>query len=552
MSDWRCKLRSWNAWQAYVNHIRSDREVQAVTLEMKEKYRKEQLSLKFHRKHLLLRCVRAWQQWVKREQEERQLREEHNKKTQKMAALLEAAATGRLWSERGGKMSLELQDIEDDVAEQSSSTARKLDEIFSQPGRTVPQKHSAKAEKPFEETASRNVANNNKPPSCKPAWTHQQAKEPLKKNIRTEKETKIKSQRQRSYSEVENVEILYSVTQSRDKTKCTDKRDNPVLSRSKSEDGLDSQDTQSRDNVLTERSGTSTLSDGNTSTARSKFTSREPVVKSQKPITKPLHLAMEERAHQRMERKKALEEKKRKAEEEKLAFLKKEQERKEAELLAEKQEALRKRKEEKRIAKERELEKQRQLEHTRHQITMATQHYATTLLMKFGLLPWRRLVEMTHENMSRAILHHSRALQSWCFHPWLEFTRQVKEERDRAAVTLHNRILLRRTWRQWRKYGQHAVRLQMVAEDYCSSYLVKKYFRYWQDYVTEQQIMFWEKERRADEHNEWRLKKLAMIYWKKYIPMKRSEREKETRRAEMRKRVSSWLPDFQNLTESPP
>lgn len=39
MSDWRCKLRAWNAWQAYVNHIRSDREAQAVTLEMKEKYR---------------------------------------------------------------------------------------------------------------------------------------------------------------------------------------------------------------------------------------------------------------------------------------------------------------------------------------------------------------------------------------------------------------------------------------------------------------------------------------------------------------------------------
>ena len=45
-----------------------------------------------------------------------------------MAALLEAAATGRLWSERGSRtnMGLELQDIEDDVAEQSSSTARKL------------------------------------------------------------------------------------------------------------------------------------------------------------------------------------------------------------------------------------------------------------------------------------------------------------------------------------------------------------------------------------------------------------------------------------------
>lgn len=65
---------------------------------------------------------------MKHEQDERQLREEHDKKTQKMAALLKAAATGRLWSERGGKtnIGLELQDIEDDVAEQSSSTARKL------------------------------------------------------------------------------------------------------------------------------------------------------------------------------------------------------------------------------------------------------------------------------------------------------------------------------------------------------------------------------------------------------------------------------------------
>lgn len=65
---------------------------------------------------------------MKREQEKRELQEEHDKKTQKMAALLEAAATGRLWSERGGRTSLglELQDIEDDQNEQSSSTARKV------------------------------------------------------------------------------------------------------------------------------------------------------------------------------------------------------------------------------------------------------------------------------------------------------------------------------------------------------------------------------------------------------------------------------------------
>lgn len=558
MSDWRCKLRAWNAWRAYVNHIRSDKEAHAVTMEMKEKHRKEQLSAKFHRRHLLARCLRAWQKWVKTEQEEQQLREEHNRKTQKMAALLEAAASGRLWSERGGKMdvSLELKDIEEDGTEQSSSTARKLDELFSQPGRILPNrdKHPLRGEKPSEETLSKNFASSNKPPVSKSAWTKQSATESAKKTHRSEKETKLKSQRQRTYSEVENVEI-FSTVQNGDNHKRVRNKNNNNFSvyRSKSVEKLGYQDVQTEEESLSERSGiTTTFADDDNSTERSKFTSREAVVKSQKPATKPLHLAMEERAQQRMLRKKALDEKKRKAEEEKLAFLKKEQERKEAELLAEKQEALRKRKEEKRITREREIEKQRQQEHNRHRVTMATQHYTTTLLVKFGLLPWRRLVEIARENMARATLYHNMVLLRMCFSPWLKYTRQVGEEREKAADSLYKKILLRRTWKQWRKYGQHAVRLQAVAEDYCSSYLVKKYFRYWQDYVTEQQIMLWEKERMAEEHDEWRIKKLALTYWKKYIPMKRGEKERETRREEMRKRVSSWLPDFQNLPETSP
>ena len=91
------------------------------------------------------------------------------------------------------------------------------------------------------------------------------------------------------------------------------------------------------------------------------------------------------------------------------------------------------------------------MEHNRLQISMATQHYTTTLLTKFGLLPWKRLVLMTQENMSRATLHHHRVLQSSFFYPWLEFTRRVEGERENAAELLYNRILLRRMWKQWRK-----------------------------------------------------------------------------------------------------
>ena len=108
---------------------------------------------------------------------------------------------------------------------------------------------------------------------------------------------------------------------------------------------------------------------------------------------------------------------------------------------------------------QRELEKQRQLDHNRQQIAVATQHYASTLLKKFGMLPWRRLVEMTRENMSRATLHHNRVLQSCCFHPWLDFTRAVSEERHEAAESLNKMILLRRTWKQWRKVSEGSLPL---------------------------------------------------------------------------------------------
>ena len=60
-------------------------------------------------------------------------------------------------------------------------------------------------------------------------------------------------------------------------------------------------------------------------------------------------------------------------------------------------------------------------------------------------------METTRENMSRATLHHNRVLLNCCFHPWLEFTRRVNEERFETAEALCKKILLRRTWRQWRK-----------------------------------------------------------------------------------------------------
>jgi hypothetical protein len=42
-----------------------------------------------------------------------------------------------------------------------------------------------------------------------------------------------------------------------------------------------------------------------------------------------------------------------------------------------------------------------------------------------------------------------------------------------------------------------------------------------------------------------------MKYWKKYIPLLREEEKREKRRNDLRKHVSSLLPDFQALHNSP-
>lgn len=156
--------------------------------------------------------------------------------------------------------------------------------MFSQPARP------RGAEKYSVAMPSKTMEDSNKPPISKPAWINQPKREQPRKDTRIEKETKPKSHRQRSYSEVENVEILYSAAQRRDKTKHDEKKLNSILSKSRSEDRLDAPEVQSTEHILTGRSVSSALSDNNTSAVTSKFTSREAAVKSLKPTTKPLHL----------------------------------------------------------------------------------------------------------------------------------------------------------------------------------------------------------------------------------------------------------------------
>ena len=39
VTDWKCKLKAWNAWKAYVHCVKSNAEAKAIELRMKDNYR---------------------------------------------------------------------------------------------------------------------------------------------------------------------------------------------------------------------------------------------------------------------------------------------------------------------------------------------------------------------------------------------------------------------------------------------------------------------------------------------------------------------------------
>ena len=39
VADWKCKLKAWNAWKAYVTCVKMNTEAKAIEQKMKENYR---------------------------------------------------------------------------------------------------------------------------------------------------------------------------------------------------------------------------------------------------------------------------------------------------------------------------------------------------------------------------------------------------------------------------------------------------------------------------------------------------------------------------------
>ncbi|XP_021355188.1 coiled-coil domain-containing protein 191-like [Mizuhopecten yessoensis] len=94
--DWKLLLQAWNAWKAYIRTRRIDWETKQHEITIIQTHRKTHAAETHYRVWLLRKYFVAWQLWIKMEQERNEMEQAQEKTRNKMAALLEAAAKGKL------------------------------------------------------------------------------------------------------------------------------------------------------------------------------------------------------------------------------------------------------------------------------------------------------------------------------------------------------------------------------------------------------------------------------------------------------------------------
>ncbi|XP_057300857.1 coiled-coil domain-containing protein 191-like isoform X2 [Hydractinia symbiolongicarpus] len=508
VADWKCKLKAWNAWKAYVTCVRSCEEARTIEQSLKEKYRKEQMAIKYSNKKLLHTCFISWLKYARYQVEKKILLAEHEKKAKKMAMFLEAASKGLLWKDKkecnassDEKIVLTNEKVNDQQLYQTH-LRNKTQKIPT--GKSHFQKHK---EKRNEEV-------------------HQHNKMPCKDVENITRQNSVYTKKTKSVV-TENYMIQHNIA-------------NPFSA------PLIKHSIGAKNDVLHDANPTRSDPAESVVTVPIKHFQ----VRSQKQTTKPLHLAMEERESQRRERKAQLEEQKRKKEEEKLNVLRKREEERLRKEELEKEERIKQRKEQRRLEIQKEKEKQLRQEQARIKTNLATTHYQNFLLRKYGLEPLTRLIQVVQLNLEISNKYCSGRLLKIVFVSWYTNTKEDVTEKKNKADHCYEKILLRRSLRSWQKVRFNLQMLNKIARKHNIQRIKKHAFNAWQDYVTDERILMWAKESSADEHNQARITKLYFHTLVNFVSLVKEERVREKRKNDLRKKVQQWLPDFQGKTES--
>ncbi|XP_041066533.1 coiled-coil domain-containing protein 191 isoform X2 [Carcharodon carcharias] len=574
--DWKSQLRAFQAWRTYTWGRKLEQEVQRTEMELREEKRKNQLATECNRKHRLSYCFTNWQLWCKAEKEKRELEASKEETKQKMAALLDSACSGKLSadSSRVSKCISETQQVDpaQEVEEENKQDPSPINSRVKESSKTqqirvaspkyawqVTHKHAALnseerahiqdaskisnwyqgSQTPNSPTAGRMIQH------CQGIFEHrhrfqQQLIEKQKKQLQEQQKTIAELQDNQHLTILQEEAKLASAL-----TVAIGNAVQMVQTQASPHGRKQSGNAQPKMKGtavhISRLSGPSSAEESNCSRTSTNYSKTIHNLISPHPIVK----AMEERAKQRLARRKKLEEIKRKKEQEKLAYLRAEEEERERQLQAEKQASLEKKIEERRLQRQREVEKQLRLEKEKEFQSAAEKHHQHFLLQKRGLEPWKKLVEISKQNMKLAEDYYTSLILHLCLRNWHQSVTESLAEKSFKAEKVYHGILLKRCFKNWLKCKDYCNIMEEKARQHYLTVLRRSTFIAWFGYVTEEKVASWEKERIGAEHNQRRIVKTAFKAWKSLPILIKEEIKKEERIKHLRKKVAEILPDFQ-------
>nr|XP_055038099.1 coiled-coil domain-containing protein 191 isoform X1 [Misgurnus anguillicaudatus] len=554
LCDWRRQLRAWRAWRALVWARREEREAQRTEEELRKDHRRCQQAVESDRRRLLRRCINNWHVWCRVEHERKELLKQQEETRSKMAALINAAASGKLKAETptpppNTNPPENLINSENISHQQDMSAALEISSpvppatVTSKTGRSdapptqawqVTRRHATLTPAELRQAREGQLQHTTARSRCAdlPGERFKHRHAALQQTVAEQKRLLKEQQEQIQHlQERQNMlELRHDVEKKSllaagltgDLSTCSAPGPNTDTGRGS-----------------TEKSRPKTASGENTT---SRAVCKAALGRSVPPH--PCIQAMEERARQRAERRREMEEQRRKRQDEKLAQMKAAEEEKLRLEEEEKQKEVERKREEKRQQRNRELEKQKRAEQEKELLQRAAQHYLNTLLLHRGLAPWKRLLEQSHINTQRAADHYAQSLQRRCFCSWRQAVDEAQAEREFKAIRLHQQILLRRAMWNWRRLKDMRFIMESRAERLYRIRTQRKVFTALLDYTTEQRLIAWDNQQRAEEHDARRAVKRCFAGWRRLPAVLREEKEREARREELRRKVAEILPDF--------
>ncbi|KAL4716357.1 hypothetical protein ACJJTC_006719 [Scirpophaga incertulas] len=148
-------------------------------------------------------------------------------------------------------------------------------------------------------------------------------------------------------------------------------------------------------------------------------------------------------------------------------------------------------------------------------IVMADLHYEKSLMSKYGLKPFKILLDIKRDNFEKAKIHYTFQLKKNIFLNWMWYTEDMWFERNYIADEFNRKKLLRKYFNSFIENARDYTLKKQVAEDYYDLYVTQLVFRKFREAISI-----------VRKENETKLQKAEIYYNRLVIPIHERHRFK--------------------------